>query len=134
MSEINLSFWDIERIQREQDKHVTAYSISPIDKKKIFEYIDKEASACDTLKDMIDTIARKVTEQTDMYYICEIAKLYIESQRPAEWIEDSVPEHIWVVGEGIDIPTYECSNPYCAMTVTKRTLYCPNCGRRMKNG
>ena len=126
MSEpINLSFWDIERIQREQDKHVTAYSISPIDKKKIFEYIDKEASACDTLKNMIDTIARKVTEQTDMYYICEIAKLYIESQRPAEWIaQDEFGA------------CFKCSN--CGIGIDNDfpiyRSYCPNCGRRMKNG
>lgn len=123
MSEINLSFWDIERIQKEQDKHVTAYSISPIDKKKIFEYIDKEASACDTLKDMIDTIARKVTEQTDMYYICEIAKLYIESQRPAEWI--------YILRDS-ENDEYRCSN--CDYPQGYNPFYCPNCGRRMKNG
>ena len=122
MSEIYLSFWDIERIQREQDKHVTAYSISPIDKKKIFEYIDKEASACDTLKNMIDTIARKVTEQTDMYYICEIAKLYIESQRPAEW---EYTDGRWGLGD------WRCSK--CGGYSNKDTHYCPNCGRRMKN-
>lgn len=116
---INLSFWDIERIQREQDKHVTAYSISPIDKKKIFEYIDKEASACDTLKDAIDSIVHKVQDQTEMYYICEIAKLYIESQRPAEWIEDS--------------GNIACSHCHI-IWLHRKTDYCPNCGRRMKNG
>lgn len=133
MSEINLSFWDIERIQREQDKHVTAYTISPIDKAKIIEQIDKEASACDTLKNAIDSIIHKVQDQTEMFYICELAKLYIESQRPAEWIENG-HERIDLVGEGVDIPMYECSNPYCCMSVPKRSLYCPNCGRRMKNG
>lgn len=116
---INLSFWDIERIQREQDKHVTAYTISPIDKKKIAEYIDKEASVCDTLKDAIDSIIHKVQDQTEMYYICEIAKLYIESQRPAEWIDK------------------KCSNCgssfyFEEMSDGERYPYCPNCGRRMK--
>lgn len=123
MSEINLSFWDIERIKKEQDKHVTAYSISPIDKKKIFEYIDKEASACDTLKDAIDAIARKVTEESDMYYICEIAKLYIESQRPAEW---EYTDGRWGLGD------WRCSK--CGGYSNKDTQYCPNCGRRMKHG
>ena len=120
---INLSFWDIERIQREQDKHVTAYSISPIDKAKIAEYIDKEVSACDTLKDAIDSIIHKVQEQTEMYYICEIAKLYIESQRPAEW---EYTDGRWGLGD------WRCSK--CGGYSNKDTHYCPNCGRRMKNG
>lgn len=120
MSEpINLSFWDIERIQREQDKHITAYSISPIDKKKIAEYIDKEASACDSLQTEIDNIIRKVQDETEMYYICEIAKLYIESQRPAEWIPTS---------SGIP---FKCSN--CGEHDYWEEKHCPNCGRRMKN-
>ena len=133
MSEINLSFWNIERIQREQDKHITPYAINPIDKNRLDEAIMNDLSVMDSITNEINGYMRKVQEQSDMYRICEIAKLYIESQRPAEW-EESVPEHIGVVGEGIDIPTYECSNPYCAMTVTKRTPYCPYCGRRMKNG
>lgn len=122
-----LSFWNIERIQREQDKHVTAYTISPIDKKKIAEYIDKEASVCDTLKDAIDSIIHKVQDQTEMFYICEIAKLYIESQRPAEWER--------VDGYG---GLYVCTN--CGENTTETVMgkprfnYCPNCGRRMKNG
>ena len=118
MSEINLSFWDIERIQREQDKHVTAYTISPIDKAKIAECIDKEAFACDTFKDAIDSIIHKVQDQTEMFYICEIAKLYIESQRPAEWIEDS--------------GNIACSHCH-TIWLYRRTDYCPNCGRRMKH-
>lgn len=121
MSEINLSFWNIERIKREQDKHVTAYSISPIDKKKIAEYIDKEASACDTLKDAIDSIIHKVQDQTEMYYICEIAKLYIESQRPAEWI-------VYKDNYGNDKPVCSC----CNKEQVGYANYCSYCGRRMK--
>lgn len=128
-TEINMSEWNLDRIQAEQDKHMSFKVTGSIPK------VDTKQVECNLteLDNALDSYMRKVAEDTDMYIICELAKMYVESQRPAEW-EESVPEHIGVVGEGIDIPTYECSNPYCAMAVTKRTLYCPNCGRRMKNG
>ena len=123
MSEpINLSFWDIERIQKEQSKHITAYCINPIDKEKIAEYIEKEASACDTLQAEIDRIINTVQKETDMYYICELAKMYIESQRPAEW-EDVKPTYPY---------PFKCSN--CGHLNSHKPRHCSSCGKRMKNG
>ena len=120
MSEpINLSFWNIERIQREQDKHVTPYAINPIDKNRLDDAIMKDLSIVDSLDSEINKYMRKVQEQSDMYRICEIAKLYIESQRPAEWIEDS--------------GNIACSHCH-TIWLHRRTDFCPNCGRRMKNG
>lgn len=122
MSEpINLSFWDIERIMKEQDKHITAYCINPIDKKKIAEYIEKEASACDALQAEIDRIINTVQKETDMYYICELAKWYVESLRPAEWIMNKTSAR----GRN-----YTCTA--CKKVSRNKFHYCPNCGRRMK--
>lgn len=119
MSEpINLSFWNIERIQREQDKHVTPYAINPIDKKRLDDAIMKDLSVVDSIDNEINKYMRKVQEQSDMYRICEIAKLYIESQRPAEWIEDS--------------GNIACSHCHI-IWLHRKTDFCPNCGRRMKN-
>lgn len=114
MSEpINLSFWDIERIQREQDKHmsfkVTGF-IPNVNPKQVENHLDALDSA-------LDAYIHKVTEDADMYCICEIAKLYIESQRPAEWIEDS--------------GNIACSHCHI-IWLHRKTDYCPNCGRRMK--
>ena len=133
MSEINLSFWNMDRIQREQDKHITPYAINPIDKNRLDDAIMKDLSIVDSLDSEINAYMRKVQEQSDMYRICEIAKLYIESQRPAEW-EESISESVDCLGEGVKVTWYECSNPYCCMNSTRRTPYCPYCGRRMKNG
>lgn len=119
MSEINLSFWNMDRIQREQDKHVTPYAINPIDKNRLDNAIMKDLSIVDSIDNEINKYMRKVQEQSDMYYICEIAKLYIESQRPAEWIEDS--------------GNIACSHCHI-IWLHRKTDYCPNCGRRMKNG
>lgn len=135
MSEINLSFWNIERIQKEQDKHVTPYAINPIDKNRLDDAIMKDLSVVDSIDSEINKYMRKVQEQSDMYRICEIAKLYIESQRPAEWIEheDERWGGVW----------YTCSNchqyaPYKQddYNIWRQKLsdFCPNCGRRMKNG
>ena len=123
MSEINLSFWNIERIQREQDKHITPYAINPIDKNRLDDAIMKDLSVVDSLDGEINKYMRKVQEQSDMYRICEIAKLYIESQRPAEWI---YTDGRWGLGD------WQCSK--CGGYSNKDTHYCPNCGRRMKHG
>lgn len=124
MSEpINLSFWDIERIQREQNKHVTPYAINPIDKNRLDDAIMKDLSIVDSIDNEINKYMRKVQEQSDMYRICEIAKLYIESQRPAEW---EYTDGRWGLGD------WRCSK--CGGYSNKDTHYCPNCGRRMKNG
>ena len=124
MSEINLSFWNIERIQREQDKHVTPYAINPIDKNRLDDAIMKDLSVVDSIDSEINAYMRKVQEQSDMYRICEIAKLYIESQRPAEWVKNK--KSVW------DLATCsECEYLGIGYSTMK---YCPNCGRRMKNG
>ena len=123
MSEINLSFWNMDRIQREQDKHITPYAINPIDKNRLDDAIMKDLSIVDSLDSEINKYMRKVQEQSDMYRICEIAKLYIESQRPAEW---EYTDGRWGLGD------WRCSK--CGGYSNKDTHYCPNCGRRMKNG
>lgn len=119
MSEINLSFWDIDRIQREQDKHMSfkvTGVIPTVNPKQVENNLDALDSA-------LDAYIRKVTEDTEMYYICEIAKLYIESQRPAEW---EYTDGRWGLGD------WRCSK--CGGYSNKDTHHCPNCGRRMKNG
>lgn len=121
MSEINLSFWNIERIKREQDKHITPYAINPIDKNRLDDAIMKDLPVVDSIYNEINAYMRKVQEQSDMYHICEIAKLYIESQRPAEW---EYTDGRWGLGD------WRCSK--CGGYSNKDTHYCPNCGRRMK--
>lgn len=128
---INMSEWTLDRIQAEQDKHMgfkVTGVIPTVDRQQIELNLDPMESA-------LDAYIHKVTEDTDMYIICEIAKLYIESQRPAEWIEheDERWGGVW----------YTCSNcrqyaPYKQDDYNnwrqKLSDFCPNCGRRMKNG
>ena len=121
--EINLSFWNMDRIQREQDKHITPYAINPIDKTRLDDAIMKDLSVVDSIESEINKYMRKVQEQSDMYRICEIAKMYIESQRPAEW---EYTDGRWGLGD------WRCSK--CCGYSDKNTRYCPNCGRRMKHG
>ena len=114
MSEINLSFWDIERIQAEQDKHMS-FAVSGVIPTVKPEDVERNLEAID---DALDAYIRKVVEDTDMYIICELAKMYVESLRPAEWIEDS--------------GNIACSHCH-TIWLYRRTDYCPNCGRRMKH-
>jgi len=116
---INMSVWTVDRIKAEQDKHMSfkvTGVIPTVDPKQVENNLDALDSA-------LDAYIRKVTEDTDMYIICEIAKLYIESQRPAEW---EYTDGRWGLGD------WRCSK--CGGYSNKDTHYCPNCGRRMKNG
>lgn len=116
---INVSEWTLDRIQTEQDKHMSfkvTGVIPTVDPKQVENNLDALDSA-------LDAYIRKVTEDTDMYIICEIAKLYIESQRPAEWI--------YILRDS-ENDEYRCSN--CDYPQGYNPSYCPNCGRRMKNG
>ena len=117
---INMSVWTLDRIQAEQYKHMSFMVtgvIPTVASKQIENHLD-------ALEGALDAYIRKVTEDTDMYIICEIAKLYIESQRPAEWVKNK--KSVW------DLATCsECEYLGIGYSTMK---YCPNCGRRMKNG
>lgn len=118
MSEINMSEWNLERIQAEQDKHMSfvVSGVIPIVKT---EQVERNLTEIDNA---IDAYIRKCTEDSDMFYICEIAKLYIESQRPAEWL-DVKPTYPY---------PFKCSN--CGHANSHKPRYCSYCGKRMKNG
>jgi hypothetical protein len=54
----------------------------------------KDEKYIDTISSQIEIIARKLQEDTDMYIVCEMAKMYLEGARPVypvkptgEWIE-----------------------------------------------
>lgn len=119
MSEINISEWTVDRIQAEQDKHMSfaVSGIIPTVNPKQIEY------NLDAIDSALDVFIRKVTEDTDMYIICEIAKMYVESQRPAEWIMNKTSAR----GRN-----YTCTA--CEKVSRNKFHYCPNCGRRMKYG
>lgn len=116
MSEINLSEWNLDRIEVEQKKHrfgLIAHGIPQVD------LSEKSIEDLDSITTAIEVIAKKATEEQELFIICELAKLYIESQRPAEWIEDS--------------GNIACSHCHI-IWLHRKTDFCPNCGRRMKNG
>ena len=112
--EINMSAWNVDRIQAEQDKHMS-FKVTGIIPK-----VDTKQVECNLteLDNALDSYIRKVSEDTDMYIICELAKMYVESQRPAEWIEDS--------------GNIACSHCH-TIWLYRKTDFCPNCGRRMKH-
>lgn len=120
MSEpINLSEWTLDRINAEQEKHkvgLIAHDIPNVDLSKV------DYTAFDTISNAIDTIARRATEEQELFIICELAKQYVESQRPAEWI-------VYKDNYGNDKPVCSC----CNKEQVGYANYCSYCGRRMKN-
>ena len=120
MSEINLSEWTLDRINAEQEKHklgLIAHGIPDVDLSKV------DYTAFDTISNAIDTIARRVTKEQELFIICELAKQYVESQRPAEWV-------VYKDNYGNDKPVCSC----CNKEQVGYANYCSYCGRRMKHG
>ena len=69
------------------------------------------------------------------YIINEIVNAPTIEERPTgEWEKSNFTYEIdaLALGEGVRLQVYTCSNPYCCMSVTRRTAYCPNCGAKMK--
>lgn len=133
MREINLSEWNLDRIEVEQKKHrfgLIAHGIPQVD------LSEKSIEDLDSITTAIEVIAKKATEEQELFIICELAKLYIESQRPAEWIaredmnflDENKVWHFHFMCEKCGL-VHDFIDGH-----TSQYNFCPNCGRRMKRG
>ena len=118
---INLSVWPLARINAEQEKHKIGALYVPVVDKDCFKECD--LGAMDSITSAINKYMEKYQEENELYIICELAKRYVESQVPAEWYKNEYPD------EGYNFTCSSCYRESC-----DDAKYCPNCGRRMKNG
>lgn len=124
---INLSVWTLDRINAEQERHKIGALYVPIVDKDCFKECD--LGAMDSITSAINKYMEKYQEENELYIICELAKRYVESQVPAEWIWTKY--YNWICSNCGENPTIGMG-----YVQSKDNLYrvCPNCGRRMKNG
>lgn len=107
----------IEKYQKEHPLHFGAMiDVTAISSKE----------GADIISQTIEQVRKKVDEDTDLWCICEMAKMYMRGVRPVypvkqqgEWIEDS--------------GTFACSQCH-TIWLYRKTDYCPNCGAEMQKG
>lgn len=110
----------IERYQKEHPLHfgqmidVTAIS-------------SKEGA--DIISQTIEQVAKKVDEDTELWCICEMAKMYMQGVRPVYPVKQ---QGKWICKDKVDghMFGYSCSN--CRNPVWEITRFCPNCGAEMR--
>ena len=106
----------IEKYQKEHPLHFgQMIDVTAIDSKE----------GADIISQTVEEISKKVAEDTELWCICEMAKMYMRGVKPVypvrpqgEWI----PEHDWV----------HCFP--CGHEQNYPSNYCPNCGAEMRKG
>ena len=83
---------------------------------------DRESA--DSITEQINKIAEQIDKDTEMYLICEMAKMYMEGIQPHY---DARPKGMWLDIYSSHI-AYKCSNCGRLMPITDDFMYCPFCG------
>lgn len=110
-------------IEKYQEKHPLSFG-TMLD---VTAISSKEGA--DIISQTIERVSKKVEEDTELWCICEMAKMYMQGVKPVypvrpqgEWIKDE--EH------SITINMFRCSN--CNGGGHTHFKYCPNCGADMR--
>lgn len=83
----------------------------------------------DIISQTIEKISKKVEEDTDLWCICEMAKMYMQGVRPVYPVRT---QSEWQVKDGLRDGFYICSN--CGEISCCKGNFCPDCGADMRGG
>lgn len=81
----------------------------------------------DIISQTIEKISKKVEEDTDLWCICEMAKMYMQGVKP---VYPGRSQGEWIDGT----QGYYCSNCDYYDKQHYEHKYCPNCGAKMNKG
>lgn len=125
----------IEKYQKEHPLHFGAMlDVTAISSK----------AGADIISQTIEQVAKKVDEDTELWCICEMAKMYMQGVRPVylersqgQWDEirepfgwdDILSARCSVCGESYPYPEDTGFND-----IVEMFKYCPNCGAKMEAG
>ena len=89
----------------------------------------------DIISQTIDKISKKIDQDTDLWCICEMAKMYMQGVKPVYPIR---PQGEWIMHIDETFPnesTQECNVCHAEQTICGNDdNFCPNCGAKMKGG
>lgn len=115
----------IEKYQKEHPLHFgQMIDVTAIDSKE----------GADIISQTVEEISKKVAEDTELWCICEMAKMYMRGVKPVypvrpqgEWIKWNF-KTFGAMGDW----EYKCSN--CEKVYGGEYNFCPNCGAEMQKG
>lgn len=94
----------IEKYQKEHPLHSAMLDVTSISSKE----------GVDVLNNVIEQVSKKVDEDTELWAICEMAKMYMQGVRPVYPVKQE-GKWIKITKDGITPAEYTCSN--CGRTV-----------------
>ena len=116
----------IEKYQNEHPLHSDMLDVTTISSKE----------GADIISQTIEKVSKKVDEDTELWCICEMAKMYMQGvrpvylvKRPGEWELRGKKYYCSECGEeaiNLESEPDVYSSSYCL------TNYCPNCGADMR--
>lgn len=114
----------IEKYQKEHPLPYGTIDVTAISSKE----------GADIISQTIERISKQIGKDTELWCICEMAKMYMQGVRPVysvrphgKWRKKDI--HTLGFGYYYD---YECS--VCKSTYEGEYNYCPNCGAKMDGG
>ena len=127
----------IEKYQKEHPLHFgQMIDVTAIDSKE----------GADIISQTVEEISKKVAEDTELWCICEMAKMYMRGVKPVypvrpqgEWLwlcDSPDPKYKceWLRLCDSPDPKYKWSCNKCGRGVKEQENFCPNCGVEMKGG
>lgn len=79
----------------------------------------------DLISQTIERISKKMEDDTELWCICEMAKMYMQGVRPVYPVR---PQGKWIA----DHENYMCYCSKCEYRALYPHNYCPNCGADMR--
>ena len=111
----------IEKYQKEHPLHFgTMIDVTAISSKE----------GADVISQTIEKISKKVDEDTDLWCICEMAKMYMQGVRPVYPVRS---EGKWITHQTGLLLWEECNQCH-SVVGTVGMNFCPNCGADMGGG
>ena len=105
-------------IEKYQEKHPLPFGAMM----DVTAICDKEGA--DIISQTIERISKQMEKDTDLWCICEMAKMYMQGVRPVYPVR---PTGKWIEDSGI----IACSHCH-TIWLYRRTDFCPNCGAQME--
>ena len=114
----------IEKYQKEHPLHFGAMiDVTAISSKE----------GADIISQTIEKTSKKIDEDTDLWCICEMAKMYMQGVKPVYPVR---PQGEWIEGENGNIKCNQCWGEirYSYLIGNKPDFpnFCPNCGADMR--
>ena len=115
-----------EKVRKAIEKYQKEHPLYPGTVLDVTAISSKEGA--DIISQTIERISKKIDEDTELWCICEMAKMYMQGVRPVYPVRQ---QGEWKMIGNIGL-AYTCDK--CGEPNVLPTNFCPNCGAQMQKG